>query len=660
MRREHVVAVFFDLEKAYDTTWRYGMLRDLHTANLRGRLPQFISEFLSDRQFRVRVGSCLSDAYSQEMGVPQGSILSVTLFILKINSIVECLPPSVRCSLYVDDFLICYRSRNMRSIERLLQRCLNKIQTWADENGFQFSKSKTVCMHFCQQRTLHLDPELVLYGDKIPVVEETKFLGLIFDRRLTFKAHIKYLKDRCLKALNLLRVVGHRDWGADTTTLLKLYRTQVRSKLDYGCVVYGSARSSYLQSLDRVQNAALRVCLGAFRTSPISSLYAEANEMPLDLRRQKLTLQYVLKLKSNPSNPAYSCVFAPCYKVFFDARPTAIPTIGIRIQQQLSETGISLDCIARSSICATPPWLLRTATFVDCLHQLGSKGETAPELYRSKFNEVLAAFDGFERIYTDASKDGSTVAAAAMSRIGTRVKRLPNDASIFSGEARAILLALDMAEQANSDKFLVMSDSLSCLQSIDNRHFHNPLILEIMMRVHGLLLDGHNITFMWLPSHVGLEGNVAVDAAAKAALALRPTTSVIPYSDFKPVINSYVAAKWQKSWDAEANNELHQIQLRVGSAKVYCLPRRDEQIIHRLRIGHTHFTHSYLLKGESPPMCVGCDSPFTVKHILIDCVEFALSRAKYFNVSSLKELFDTVQMRDIIDFIKDIGLYRKV
>jgi hypothetical protein len=59
-------------------------------------------------------------------------------------------------------------------------------------------------------------------------------------------------------------------------------------------------------------------------------------------------------------------------------------------------------------------------------------------------------------------------------------------------------------------------------------------------------------------------------------------------------------------------------------------------------------------------MCVGCDSPFTVKHILIDCVEFAPSRAKYFNVSSLKELFDTVQMRDIIDFIKDIGLYRKV
>jgi hypothetical protein len=109
-------------------------------------------------------------------------------------------------------FLICYRSRNMRSIERVLQRCLNSIQTWADENGFQFSKTKTVCMHFCRQCTLHPDPELKLCGATIPVADEVKFLGLIFDRKLTFAPHTHYLKQRCLKALNLLRVVAHTDW----------------------------------------------------------------------------------------------------------------------------------------------------------------------------------------------------------------------------------------------------------------------------------------------------------------------------------------------------------------------------------------------------------------------------------------------------------------
>ena len=100
----------------------------------------------------------------QEMGVPQGSILSVTLFCLKINSIVKALCPGVDCSLYVDDFLICYRSKYIHIIERHLQRCLNKLQEWADANGFKFSTSKTVCVHFCRLRKHHLDPELFLYG----------------------------------------------------------------------------------------------------------------------------------------------------------------------------------------------------------------------------------------------------------------------------------------------------------------------------------------------------------------------------------------------------------------------------------------------------------------------------------------------------------------
>ena len=123
---------------------------------------------------------------------------------------------------------------------------------------------------------------------------------MIFDRKLTFDALIKYLKDRCLKALNLLRVVAHKDWGAGNATLLKIYRSHIRSKLDFGCVVYGSARPSALESLDRVQNAALHTCLGAFRTSPIPSLHVEAGELPLYLRRQQLSLQYIVKLRSNP------------------------------------------------------------------------------------------------------------------------------------------------------------------------------------------------------------------------------------------------------------------------------------------------------------------------------------------------------------------------
>ena len=136
VQKQHAVAVFFDLEKAYDTTWKCGIMKDLFDAGLRGRLPLFIQGFLQNRQFQVRLGSHMSDSFDLEMGVPQGSslmaihnrhletdthslqgsILSVILFALKINSIVKNLSPGVECSLYVDDFVICYRSKFIHTI----------------------------------------------------------------------------------------------------------------------------------------------------------------------------------------------------------------------------------------------------------------------------------------------------------------------------------------------------------------------------------------------------------------------------------------------------------------------------------------------------------------------------------------------------------------
>ena len=99
IRNEHLTAIFFDLEKAYDTAWKYGIMRGLCDLGLKGRLPHFICEFLSDRKFKVRIGSTLSDMKNQEQGVSQGSLLSVTLFSIKINNITTYLTPGVDGSL---------------------------------------------------------------------------------------------------------------------------------------------------------------------------------------------------------------------------------------------------------------------------------------------------------------------------------------------------------------------------------------------------------------------------------------------------------------------------------------------------------------------------------------------------------------------------------
>ena len=181
------------MEKAYDTTWRYGILKDIHKLGLRGRLPTFIENFLADRTMQVRVGSSLSDYYDQEQGVPQGGVLSTTLFSIKINDIVKCLGNLTDCSLYVDDFCICYRSKSMATIERQLQQNLNKIENWATSNGFKFSKSKTQCVHFCQLRKQHDDPVLHLYGSPFKLKIGQQAMALSFPNQ----KHSVYISVSC-------------------------------------------------------------------------------------------------------------------------------------------------------------------------------------------------------------------------------------------------------------------------------------------------------------------------------------------------------------------------------------------------------------------------------------------------------------------------------
>ena len=163
IKKEHVTVIFFDIEKAFDTTWKHGILKDLHSMGLRGLLPNFIENFLKNRTFQTKIGQSLSDWYPQEEGVPQGSILSPILFEIKINSITETLNPNIENSLYVDDFTIAYSSNSkIDHTERILQQQLKKLENWADQNGLQFSTTKTQIVHFCKKNKCIRKPEYTI------------------------------------------------------------------------------------------------------------------------------------------------------------------------------------------------------------------------------------------------------------------------------------------------------------------------------------------------------------------------------------------------------------------------------------------------------------------------------------------------------------------
>ena len=117
-------------------------------------------------------------------------------------------------------------------------------------------------------------------------------------------------------------------------------------------------------------------------------------------------------------------------------------------------------------------------------------------------------------------------------------------------------------------------------------------------------------------------------------------------SIYYSAINKYLSNKWQLVWDTAVDNKLHSIKSILGEWRpALRTDRKEEVVFARLRIGHSFITHSYLLKGEGQPTCVPCETSFTIKHILLHCVDFQNSHDKYYNVNTLKE---TVEIHNIL------------
>ena len=242
--------------------------------------------------------------------------------------------------------------------------------------------------------------------------------------------------------------MSNQEWGADKSVLLNLYRSLIRSKLDYGSIVYGSARPSYLKMLNTIHHQGLRLALGAFRTSPVESLYVEAGELPLDERRIKLSLQYLTKLKSTPSNPAYNCVFHPEFMQKYLRNSKTIAPLGIRMKEHLEELGIPLDIISEDDFYDIPPWELSTPNVNLTLHST-SKKDTSDFDYKQRFLEVNDSYEerNFTSFYTDGSKSDNYVSASAVSSVDILKVNLPVHTSIFTAEAVAIKLAVQCIQR---------------------------------------------------------------------------------------------------------------------------------------------------------------------------------------------------------------------
>lgn len=627
-RRESVLAVFFDLEKAYDTTWRYNILNQLSSLGLHGNMAVFIQSFLSHRSFRVQVSSSVSSSFTQFEGVPQGSVLSTTLFLIAVNGILSSLPLTVRSSLYVDDLAIYSSGSSISCLHALLQSAISSASSWATAHGFRFSPNKSFSIFFTRSH-IPPPPPLTLYGTPLRYKSTGKFLGLLFDSRLTWKAHILSLKVTASDRLRLLQTLSHVSWGADRKTLLYLHTTLILSTLDYGCHIYSSASASLLGLLDPIHHLGLRLALGAFRSSPVESLYAESGLPSLSRRRALLSLRCYARLHQFPTT---KITIAPALLPIFPSSPRLPTPFPVRMQSLLSHSSFPTLQVTPLYIPSFPPWLIPSPRICPSISFTTPKAATPPTYLRCLFLAHAATHGASTHIYTDGSKTASGSGFAVLFPDRHYQFRMSTEASVLTTELSAILYALQQFLHFPSSSATIFTDSFSSLSLLRSLRPIHPLVLEIQDWLFRLSVRHKSVCFCWVPSHVGIPGNERVDSLARSAPLLgRLNSRSLPVSDYYPAFKTFLYGRWQLFWADLSRNKLHAIKPSVFPwSNPHHKIRRWETALARLRIGHTRLTHSYLMSRSPPDLCPHCQTPFSVQHILLTCPHLSDARRAAF------------------------------
>ena len=375
-----------------------------------------------------------------------------------------------------------------------------------------------------------IPPSLKLGSETLTYSTSAKFLGLIFDSKLTWIQHLTQLKTECQKLLGIMKMISSQRYGAMKDSLIQIYRTYIRAKLDYGSVIYCSANQRELSKLDVVTNDALRIATGAFKSTRIDSLYALCAEPKLSERREELALRYYLKLRASLRNPANKCIVNRNEQTFRNAaqNPFFVRISNIKQKYNLPTFFIRPEFSYRFNDCNTPLYAFSKPIVNKCMEQY-PKSTTPPVIFKNLFLELLNnQYKDFKHIYTDGSKSSQGTGAAAITTGAACVASLPTNASIFSAEAHAVQMAVDFAARtyygtnnnANPPGTVIFTDSRSVIQALEHGNEH-PTIRYIAFKLHQL--SGRaTLELCWVPSHVGIMGNDMADEKAKDASKKRP------------------------------------------------------------------------------------------------------------------------------------------
>lgn len=257
-RRHSTGVVLLDIEKAFDSIWHNGLIFKLQKYGFPLYIIKTIKSFLENRTFKVVINNSISSERNIPAGVPQGAVLSPTLYSLYIADFVPKAGSVI--AQYADDMAIMVNGKLSNPIVKKLEQSLQKTETFYSKWKIKINSNKTQAILFPFNKSPKRNPSILIQhdGHTVPFKDSVKYLGVYLDKKLIFKTHIELTTDKALRCFRSLYPLLSKKSRLNTDNKLLIYKTIIRPIMLYGSCVWGKAATTHIKRLQIMQNKALK------------------------------------------------------------------------------------------------------------------------------------------------------------------------------------------------------------------------------------------------------------------------------------------------------------------------------------------------------------------------------------------------------------------